>query len=812
MTHGPADTALYQGVFQAMTEGCAVHELVHDADDRVVDYRLLDINPAYTAITGLEREAVVDRLATEVYKTHAAPYLEPFARVAMTGEPESFEVHFRPMAKHFRISIFSPRLDAFVTVFSDITREKQESAALEAEVARASNELEQTSALLQQALDSKLLLDSVACAVFTVDAQRRVTSWNHEAGLITGYSAEEILGEPCSVFAKAPCTEGCRLLDGGTCEALRGRECTVRCKDGSELSILKNAVALHDDEGRVIGTVESFVDITDERNAREKLVASEHKLRSLFEHLDSGCAIYRPVDDGQDFVFRDLNVIGERLEGVARLSLVGRRVTDCFPGIEEMGLLDVFRRVGAGGDPEELPAVVYQDDRLEGWRENYVFRLPDGDIAAIYRDRTEEKRVEHELARYKDTLEVLVGERTQQLQDEVSEHVRTRHALVQSEARLRAIFGALPDLVFLLDEDGRYREVLTGHDELLMKPQEQVQDARIHDFFAPELAGRFMGLVERTITSGDSQRIEYVLELPEGIRHFEGRSASLEQPVQGHRAMVFVARDITDRKLLEGEVRELNRDLEERVRRRTVALEAANKELEAFAYSVSHDLRAPLRAIDGFSRAVLEDYADALDADGREYLERLCTASQRMGVLIDDLLKLSRLTRRGFEPRRVDLSLMAREYLDGLAQQEPERDLDAHIAEGLVVRGDPALLRVAMQNLLENAWKFTGQRPVAWIRVTGARLEDGLAISVSDNGAGFDMAYADKLFGPFQRLHGMAEFPGNGIGLATVKRAVLRHGGDVRAEGEVGEGATFTIIIPDRSPDLDSVPPPGGRS
>ncbi len=925
MSTAPHDHALYQGLFRTMTEGCAVHELVHDEAGAVIDYRILDVNDAYVEIVGLEPEAVLGRLATEVYGTHAAPYLERYARVAMTGEPDQFEVHFRPMAKHFRISVFSPRLHAFVTVFADITREKEEAAALEAEVAHKSD-------LLEQALDSRVLVDSVASAVFTVDAQRRVTSWNREAELLTGYGVDEAIGQPCTMFAKEPCTQGCSLLDDSGGEAVRGRECRVLRKDGRVITILKNAVPLHDDTGAAVGTVESFVDISEERAAREKLVASEHRLRALFENLDAGCAIYRAVDGGTDFVFRDLNATGERLEGVDRMDLVGRRVTECFPGIREMGLLEVFERVQRTGEPENLPAAIYEDERLMGWRENYVFRLPDGDLVAVYRDRTEEKQVEHELARYKDKLEELVGARTLQLRDEVAEHVRTRRALQQSEARLRAIFGALPDLVFLVDEDGRYREVLTGEEDLLVRPSDEVRGARLQDFFEPALVERFMALVQKTIEAGTTQRIEYTLELPDGLHHFEGRSAPLEQPVQGRRAMVFVARDISDRKKLEWqlsdaldlseaitraapvgisaydadgrcvmaneaacrivgadheqvlaqnfrhieswkrsglldaaaralagqsserveihttssfgrevwldirlapvssrqrhhllavyddiseqrvaerEVRELTRDLEDRVRRRTVALQAANKELEAFAYSVSHDLRAPLRAIDGFSRAVLEDYGERLDDDGREYLERLCGASQRMGGLIDDLLKLSRLTRRSFEPSTVDLTGMAAGILEELQAAEPDRETELHVDPELVVRGDRALLGVALRNLLENAWKFTGQRPITRIRITGRTLPDALAVSVSDNGAGFDMTYVDKLFGPFQRLHGMTEFPGNGIGLATVQRAVLRHGGRVHAEGRVGEGATFTFILPSHGRGSDSVPPRG---
>ncbi|MGM9488765.1 sensor histidine kinase [Ideonella sp. YS5] len=224
-------------------------------------------------------------------------------------------------------------------------------------------------------------------------------------------------------------------------------------------------------------------------------------------------------------------------------------------------------------------------------------------------------------------------------------------------------------------------------------------------------------------------------------------------------------------------------------------LSSLNRELESFSYSVSHDLRAPLRSMDGFSLALLEDYGDRLDDEGRDYLKRIRAASQRMGRLIDDLLGLSRVTRAELNLRPVDLSAMAREIADTLAQQQPQRNVRWEIAEGIVAQADRALMQVALQNLLENAWKFTGKTEQAVIRL-GARQRDGqLEIHVADNGAGFDMTYSSRLFGAFQRLHHEGEFPGTGIGLATVQRVLRRHGGEVWVEAEPDRGATFHFTI-----------------
>lgn len=231
-------------------------------------------------------------------------------------------------------------------------------------------------------------------------------------------------------------------------------------------------------------------------------------------------------------------------------------------------------------------------------------------------------------------------------------------------------------------------------------------------------------------------------------------------------------------------------------------LEWKNKELEAFSYSVAHDLRAPLRSVDGFSLALLEDYADKLDDEGRQYLRHVRESAQQMGELIDDLLSLSRVTRSEFQREEVDLTAIARTVAARLRQQDTNRRIEITVADGLIAAGDARLLTIAFENLLGNAWKFTRLRADARVEV-GSLNECGYdTYFVRDNGAGFDMAYASKLFGVFQRLHPAAEFEGTGIGLATVQRVVRRHGGRIWAEGEVGRGATFFFTL-EGGPSLD---------
>jgi signal transduction histidine kinase len=244
------------------------------------------------------------------------------------------------------------------------------------------------------------------------------------------------------------------------------------------------------------------------------------------------------------------------------------------------------------------------------------------------------------------------------------------------------------------------------------------------------------------------------------------------------------------------ELDRLNADLERRVTGRTLQLEAANKELEAFSYSVSHDLRAPLRAIDGFTGMLLSEHAGQLDDDARRCLERVQHAGQRMSALVDDLLSLARVGHGAMQRHQVDISAMAETIVADLRRDQSGRAISVRIQAGLSGDADPNLLRIAMTNLLGNAWKFTGNTPDAAVGLDATMQADGTVYRVYDNGAGFDMAYADKLFGAFQRLHSVKDFEGTGIGLATVRRIVHRHGGRIWATGAVGQGASFYFTLP----------------
>lgn len=382
------------------------------------------------------------------------------------------------------------------------------------------------------------------------------------------------------------------------------------------------------------------------------------------------------------------------------------------------------------------------------------------------------------------------------LNRDITEQKRQEEELRLSEEKFRNTVQLSPvgKYFYRLEPDGRLilLDANPAADRIIGIEHGSLVGRTIEEAF-PGLIGTDIPAMYRRIAAGELASPQ-VFEIPYeayGIKGFY----DVHVFANGPRTIAVNFIDISTRKQAEQAILRMNEELEERVRERTAQLEAANKELEAFSYSVSHDLRAPLRGIDGFSLALLEDYRDKLDADGRHYLERVRHGAQRMGQLIDDLLRLSRVSRCELEPRPVNLSDLASHLLKELQQQHPGRQVRIEIAPDIEATADPRLMAIALENLLANAWKFTQNTPDARISFGVEREEDRPVYTLRDNGAGFDMAYAEKLFQAFQRLHSNQEFEGTGIGLAIVQRIIHRHGGRIWAEGRLGEGATFRFVL-----------------
>jgi len=410
---------------------------------------------------------------------------------------------------------------------------------------------------------------------------------------------------------------------------------------------------------------------------------------------------------------------------------------------------------------------VYKDERIEGWRENYVFKLPSGEVVAVYDDVTGRKRAEEHLR---------------------ASEERFRHAVLDS-----------PFPILLHAEDGAVIQVSRSWCEITGYTREELATVgdwteRAYGTRRPLVEADIARLyaLDRRVAEGD-----YVIRTKDGsMRTWEFSSAPLGRLPDGRRLVMSVAMDVTDRRRAEEEVRRLNEELEERVRQRTAQLEEANAELEAFSYSISHDLRAPLRAIDGFSRVLEEEYGPRVEDEGRRLLGVIRANTRRMAQLIDDLLAFSRLGRRGMQSVPVEMAAFVRDVFEEQVPEEARSRYSLTITELPNVRGDAAMLRQVWANLLSNAAKFSAPKEKPVIEVSGEIDGADAVYHVRDNGVGFDMEYADKLFGVFQRLHSIRDFEGTGVGLALVQRIVRRHGGRVWAEGAVGEGATFSFTLP----------------
>ena len=388
--------------------------------------------------------------------------------------------------------------------------------------------------------------------------------------------------------------------------------------------------------------------------------------------------------------------------------------------------------------------------------------------------------------------------------EDITERKKAEEALSHSEKRYRAVVEQSAEGLYLVDGDTkRILETNPALQNMLGYTADELRGMELHEIVAHDRKS-VEANIERTLREG----WRFIRE--RRYRRKDGSVVDVEIAAStinygGKQVICAAIRDITERKRAEEEIRLLNEQLEQRVRQRTAQLEEANRELESFSYSVSHDLRAPIRHIGGFAQMLRQRAEPSLDETSLRYLNTIVRATDRAGTLIDDLLSFSRMTRTEMRPSVVDMNRFLREVLSDLSFETNGRDIDWRIGELSEVRGDPSMLRLVLQNLLSNALKYTRHRDQAVIEVGSTEGEGEVVFCVRDNGVGFDEAYADKLFGVFQRLHASEEFEGTGIGLATVARIVHRHGGRVWAKGRVGEGATFYFSLPlPREPDNES--------
>ncbi|NET72030.1 MAG: PAS domain-containing protein [Sphaerospermopsis sp. SIO1G2] len=383
---------------------------------------------------------------------------------------------------------------------------------------------------------------------------------------------------------------------------------------------------------------------------------------------------------------------------------------------------------------------------------------------------------------------------------DITERKQIEIALKESEERYFSLIQATTQVIWTTDATGQFITPQDSWESFTGQSFSQHQGWKWQNALHPDDRELTKQIWLQALENRSLYEHECRIRNRDGeYKYFWVRAVPIINQNGSVREWIGACTDVTKQKQTELKIKKLNENLEFQVRERTSQLTSVNKELEAFAYSVSHDLRAPLRSIDGFSKTILERYADKLDDRGQHYLKRIRAGSKRMGELIDDLLSLSRVTRQEMEFTNVNLSAIAQEIAQQLSENEPQRQVEWAISPNLLVQGDSRLLRIALENLLNNAWKFTSKKKQANVKLYQldyiGENRDYKTYVISDNGDGFDQAYVNKLFQAFQRLHSGDEFPGTGIGLATVKRIISRHGGDIWAEGVVTEGANFYFTL-----------------
>jgi PAS domain S-box-containing protein len=711
----------------------------------------VDVNEAFERFFGYGREEVIGRSSHEL-----AIWENPSDRTGViktlqeSGKVRDLEANFRDRAGKPLVGIYSAEIieikgeQYLLSQVTDITARKRMEEALRKSEERFRHLYHDTPAMLH-----------------SIDQEGRLVSVSDYWLEVLGYERTEVIGRKSTEFLTVASRRYAdevvlpAFFKTGFCKDVPYQIVT---KSGKILDVLLSATAELNDAGEIVRSLAVMTDVTERNRAEEALRESEEKFSGAF-HATPTLLVISILADGR---YVEVNEAFERLLGFSREEAIGR--TSIELGIWENP-----------ADRSRYVQALREQGKVRDMEIN--LRSKTGDII---------------VGQFSGEIIEVGGEtRLLTMVNDITARKRAEEALKASEERYRRIVDTSQEGILVVDAETRFTYVnqrlveMLGHDEAEMLGRSYL------DFIDQSRRGEVAERLRRR-KEGVREQYEAVFLRSDGGKMWGSVSATPIMGVHGEFCGSFaMVSDVSEQKRFKEEIEVLNTNLVARA----LALELANEELEAFGYTVSHDLRKPLTAISGYSQLILEQFGAGLNVDCRNYFQEIVNGAGRMNQLIDTLLDFSRLTRRELHRETVDLSAMAHAIIAEFSLADPQRRVSCTIAEGAVVNADAKLLRVVMDNLLGNAWKYTAKTEEAVIEFGVMEQRGETACFVRDNGVGFDMAHANRLFAVFQRLHSTSEFEGIGIGLATVQRIIQRHGGRVWAEAECGKGATFYFTL-----------------
>ncbi len=741
----------YRSLFVNMMEGYAYCRMLYE-DGRPVDFIYLAVNPAFEKLTGLKNviSEPVSKIIPGLIESNPELF-EIYGRVTLSGIPEKFETYIAALDLWLSISVYRPAPDHFVAIFDSINERKRNEEKIRQSEERLT--LVMRSAQIGtwdwNLISGELLWSPQCLALFGLSLDESV---NYERFLTVVHPDDRIRVDQAIQAA---------LKDIGD----YNEEIRTIWPDGSLHWITSRGRVYTDASDQAIRMTGAVIDITERMQNEEAIRVKDELLNLTGEMAHVG---------GWEFDAKTLK--GTWTDEVARIhGLDPRQPTDVnlglsfYTGDSRKKIEEAIRNALESATPYDLELDLLTVAGKHRWVRTIGIPIKDNievvKVRGIFQDITERKNAEDEIQRMNVELEETIRIRTAELSD---------------------LYNNAPCGYHSIDKDGTIMFINdTELNWLGYTRDEVVGKKKIFEFFTPASIAIFHENFPNFMKQGRIDGLEFELIHKDGsiLPVLLSGTAIYDQDGQ----YIMSRSTMTDHTAY--------KNTEAALRASQARLESINKELESFSFSVSHDLRAPLRRIDGWSMALLEDYYDQLDETAKKYLSRVRAETQHMGLLIDDLLQLSRVTRAEIKHDPVDLSDLAQTINLRLQEAQPDRQVQVEIQPGLTAHGDPALVNILLTNLFDNAWKYTGTRPVAYIEFGLIENDGQPTYYIKDNGIGYDMAYADKLFNVFQRLHNASEFSGIGIGLATVQRIVQRHGGQIWAEGQVDQGATFFFTL-----------------